>query len=35
MVLHFENLDTPSAVVRANDEVFILSLSGTIWKLDG
>ena len=35
MVLHFENIDTPSAVVRANDEVFILSLSGTIWKLDG
>jgi hypothetical protein len=34
MTLHFDGLDSPSAVVRANDDLFVLSLSGTIWKLD-
>jgi hypothetical protein len=35
MVLHFDNVDSPAAVVRSGDAVFVLSLSGTIWKLDG
>ena len=35
MQLHFENLDEPAAVVRANDDIFVLSLSGTIWRLNG
>jgi glucose/arabinose dehydrogenase len=35
MVLHFDNVDSPAAVVRAGDAVFVLSLSGTIWRLDG
>jgi len=35
MQLHFENLDAPAAVVRANDDIFVLSLSGTIWRLNG
>jgi len=34
MTLHFDGLDAPSAVVRANNDLFILSLSGTIWKLN-
>jgi len=34
MTLHFDGLDAPSAVVRANYDLFILSLSGTIWKLN-
>jgi hypothetical protein len=35
MVLHFDNIDSPAAVVRAGETVFVLSLSGTIWRLDG
>jgi hypothetical protein len=35
MQLHFADVDSPSAVVRANDAIFVLSLSGTIWRLDG
>ena len=35
MVLHFDNVDSPAAVVRAGETVFVLSLSGTIWRLDG
>jgi sugar lactone lactonase YvrE len=35
MQLHFVDLDAPAAVVRANDDVFVLSLSGTIWRLNG
>jgi hypothetical protein len=35
MVLHFDSVDSPAAVVRAGDAVFVLSLSGTIWRLDG
>lgn len=34
MTLHFDGLDAPSVVVRANNDLFILSLSGTIWKLN-
>jgi sugar lactone lactonase YvrE len=35
MQLHFVDLDAPVAVVRANGDVFVLSLSGTIWRLNG
>lgn len=35
MTLHFEGLDAPSAVVRANSQVYVLSLGGTIWRVDG
>lgn len=35
MLLHFDDIDSPSAVVRANGELFVLSLSGTIWRIDG
>jgi hypothetical protein len=34
MTLHFDGLDAPSAVVRTNNDLFILSLAGTIWKLN-
>jgi glucose/arabinose dehydrogenase len=33
--LHFNALNSPSAVVRAADDIFVLSLSGTIWRLRG
>ena len=33
MKLHFDDLDSPSAVVRANEKIFVLSLSGTIWQI--
>ena len=33
MTLHFDGLDSPSAVVRANENLYVLSLSGTIWQL--
>ena len=35
MTLHFDGLDSPSAVVRANENLYVLSLSGTIWQLRG
>ncbi|MFM8908669.1 MAG: PQQ-dependent sugar dehydrogenase, partial [Actinomycetota bacterium] len=35
MQLHFVDLDAPVAVVRANGDIFVLSLSGTIWRLNG
>lgn len=35
MQLHFTDLDTPAAVVRAHDAIYVLSLGGTIWRLDG
>jgi glucose/arabinose dehydrogenase len=35
MLLHFDSLDAPAAVVRAADELFVLSLGGTVWRLDG
>jgi hypothetical protein len=35
MQLHFADIDTPAAVVRANDEIYVLALSGTIWRING
>ena len=35
MQLHFVDLDAPVAVVRANGDVVVLSLGGTIWRLNG
>ena len=35
MTRHFDGVESPVAVARAGDEVFILSLGGTIWKLNG
>jgi hypothetical protein len=35
MQLHFVDLDAPVAVVGANGDVFVLSLGGTIWRLNG
>jgi hypothetical protein len=35
MLLHFDSLDAPAAVVRAADEIFVLSLGGTVWRLNG
>ncbi|MFM8508241.1 MAG: PQQ-dependent sugar dehydrogenase, partial [Actinomycetota bacterium] len=35
MQLHFVDLDAPTAVVRANGDIFVLLLSGTIWRLNG
>ena len=33
MMLHFDAVDSPAAVVRAGGELFVLSLSGTIWRI--
>jgi glucose/arabinose dehydrogenase len=33
MTLHFDDLDSPSAVVRANENLYVLSLNGTIWQI--
>jgi hypothetical protein len=33
--LHFDALDAPTAVVRAADDIYVLSLSGTVWRLRG
>ena len=33
MTLHFDDLDSPTAVVRANETLFVLSLSGTVWQI--
>lgn len=33
--LHFEAVDSPVAIVRAGEQLFVLSLSGTIWRLNG
>ncbi len=33
MKRHFDDLDKPSAVVRANGTIFVLSLSGAIWQI--
>jgi len=35
MHLHFVELDSPTAIVRAHDEIFVLSLGGNIWRLNG
>jgi len=34
-VLHFDDLDSPVAVVRVGDKLLVLSLSGTVWQLQG
>ncbi len=34
-VLHFDDLDAPVGVVRVGDKLLVLSLSGTIWQLQG
>ena len=33
--LHFENIDSPAAIVRANNNLFVLSLNGAIWQIRG
>ncbi len=33
LLLHFDDINSPSAVVRANENLYILSLNGTIWQL--
>jgi hypothetical protein len=33
MTLHFDDLDSPSAVVRADENIYVLSLNGTIWQI--
>lgn len=33
--LHFENIDSPAAIVRANNNLFVLSLNGEIWQVRG
>lgn len=35
MQLHFVDLDSPTAVVRAHDGIFVLSIGGKIWRLNG
>jgi hypothetical protein len=35
MTLHFENVDAMSAIVRVGSDLYVLSLSGTIWKFNG
>lgn len=35
MLLHFENIDALTAIVRAHSEIYVLSLGGTVWRLDG
>ena len=31
--LHFEDIDSPSAIVRANKNLYVLSLNGDIWQI--
>ena len=33
--LHFDDIDSPSAIVRANKNLFVLSLKGDIWQIRG
>jgi len=33
ITLHFDAVDSPAAVVRARGELYVLSLSGTIWRI--
>lgn len=35
MKLHFENFDSASAVVRANNNLYVLSLNGSVWQIRG
>jgi hypothetical protein len=31
--LHFDEIDSPTAIVRANNNLFVLSLNGDIWQI--
>jgi hypothetical protein len=31
--LHFDDIDSPAAIVRANKDLFVLSLNGDIWQI--
>ena len=33
--LHFDAIDSPAAVVRAHNDLYVLSLSGNIWRING
>jgi glucose/arabinose dehydrogenase len=33
--LHFDAVDSPAAIVRAQNDLYVLSLSGTIWRING
>lgn len=33
--LHFENIESPAAIVRANKNLFVLSLQGDVWEIRG
>jgi hypothetical protein len=33
--LHFDEIDSPAAIVRANKNLFVLSLNGDIWQIRG
>jgi hypothetical protein len=35
MTLHFDAVDSPTAIVRAHNDLYVLSLSGTIWRING
>ena len=35
MTLHFDAVDSPAAIVRAHNDLYVLSLSGTIWRING
>ena len=32
---HFDNIDSPAAIVRANKNLYVLSLNGDIWQIRG
>ena len=34
-VMHFDKVDKPVAVVRAGNKLFVISLAGTIWQING
>lgn len=33
--LHFEDIESPTAIVRANKNLIVLSLNGDIWQIRG
>ena len=33
--LHFDDIDSPAAIVRATNNLFVLSLNGDIWQIRG
>jgi hypothetical protein len=35
ITLHFDAVDSPAAIVRAQNDLYVLSLSGTIWRING